>query len=322
MRTRHLASFALAIALAACGDKQVAGPSSLPPQQPLHNAMLGVADGVEYEMDTGVVACPAILNSHVKYWVNINGVGPRLFTFFAPHVRQTYLGNGVYRYRMTLGRSDDNQWLAEGSWTGKCFGYGQWGIGKVLSFEGTVWRTDSGGDDGDCGTIRDPVYLESYDPYAPDAEVGELTASCGGGGGGGGGGEVGITARGTTSLSRYPTMAARRGRTTGPAGRRSVSRSLPEQHRTAFSSNSDQEGIGICKCFLRFSRWSCSYPGPCVPKRLKQLRSGSRCGWHLRRSSRPNRTEFFALGAMHRMTSSCSVPLRTPAHSAKPSGRY
>jgi hypothetical protein len=183
MRTKHFASFALAIALGAgaCSDTNPAGPSL--PQEPLKNS-LSVVDGIEYEIDTGEIACPAILNSNVKYWVNINAVGPRLFTFFAPHVRQTYLGGGVYRYRMTLGRSDDGQWLAEGSWTGRCFGYAQWGIGRVVSFEGTVWPTSSGGGCGGGGTIKDPIYMESYDPYSPDPEDGALTPACGGGGGG------------------------------------------------------------------------------------------------------------------------------------------
>lgn len=125
--------------LGACSD-QPAGPAATvaSPQHPLWSDEVIATDGngVEYEMDTGDVACPAILNSHVKYWVNINAVGQRLFTFFAPHHRIGYLGRGVYRYRMTLGRSDDNEWLAEGAWTGKCIGYGQWGIGRVPSFEG------------------------------------------------------------------------------------------------------------------------------------------------------------------------------------------
>jgi hypothetical protein len=145
--------------------------------------------GVEYEMDTGEVACPAILNSHVQYWVNINAVGPRHFTFFAPHTRIGYLGKGVYRYRMTLGRSADNEWLAEGSWTGKCFGFGQWGIGKVLSFEGTVWQVgDDGWGDG-CGDgDRDDFSILSYDPYSPTPDEGAATTDCGGDGGGSEGG--------------------------------------------------------------------------------------------------------------------------------------
>jgi hypothetical protein len=195
MRTKHLASFALlfALATAACSDTKPAGPFAAAPPQPLNNAMLSVVDGVEYEMDTGEVACPAILNSHVKYYVNINAVGDRLFTFFAPHHRITYLGRGIYRYRMTLGRSDDNQWLAEGPWTGRCVGYGQWGIGRVLSFEGTVWRNNSADGGAGCGgggggAENDPIYATSYDPYAPDPENGALTPSCGGSGGGSGSG--------------------------------------------------------------------------------------------------------------------------------------
>ncbi len=188
MPTKRIARcFALAVTLAtaACSDKQPTGPSPMPPQQPQHNAMLGFYNGVEYELDTGEVACPAILNSNVKYWVNINAVGPRLFTFFAPHVRQTYLGGGVYRFRMTLGRSDDNQWLAEGPWTGKCYGYSQWGIGRVLSFEGTVWRTNLAvGSGSGCG--KESYYETSYDPYLPEPCEGEGDGSGGGGGDDGG----------------------------------------------------------------------------------------------------------------------------------------
>lgn len=199
MRTRRsrtlivltLASLSLGLA-ASCSDNPAGPPAAAaPPQQPLRDEMLAYDEsGVEYEMDTGEVACPAILNSHVKYWVNINAIGPRLFTFFAPHTRIGYLGRGVYRYRMTLGRSDDNEWLAEGSWTGQCVGYAQWGIGRVVSFEGTVWRSGAGGDDG-CGDAGgDWYYTESYDPYDPAPEGGGDTvgtASCGGSGGGGAG---------------------------------------------------------------------------------------------------------------------------------------
>lgn len=190
-RCRTLLVWALAsLALtAACTDSPSGSPASVvtppPAQGPLRDDLIAHDDnGVEYEMDTGEVACPAILNSHVKYWVNINAVGSRLFTFFAPHTRIGYLGRGVYRYRMTLGRSDDDEWLAEGPWTGRCIGYGQWGIGRVLSFEGTVWRVgDNGGDGGGCGG-GEWYYMESYDPYAPEENA--ATASCGGGGGGGG----------------------------------------------------------------------------------------------------------------------------------------
>lgn len=155
-------------------------------QQPLRNDLLAYdGNGVEYEIDTGEVACPAILNSNVKYWVNINAVGQRLFTFFAPHTRTGYLGRGIYRYRMTLGRSDDNQWLAEGPWTGRCVGYGQWGIGRVLSFEGTVWRV--GEDDCGEGDGGEWHYMESYDPYSPTPDEDAVVPSCGGGTGGTGG---------------------------------------------------------------------------------------------------------------------------------------
>jgi hypothetical protein len=175
---------------AACSDQPAAPPAAEQAGgQSLRNEVLiGTYNGVEYEIDTGEVACPAILNSHVKYWVNINAIGPRLFTFFAPHTRIGYLGDGVYRYRMTLGRSDVNEWLAEGSWTGKCIGYAQWGIGRVLSFEGTVWR--SGASDGDeCGAGGDGgwYYMESYDPYSPAAEEGTaVSSSCGSGSSSGG----------------------------------------------------------------------------------------------------------------------------------------
>lgn len=147
---------------AACSDTPSAPIPISVAQAPLRDNLIARdANGVEYEVDTGDVACPAILNSHVKYWVNINAVGPTLFTFFAPHTRIGYLGRGVYRYRMTLGRSDDNEWLAEGPWTGRCVGYGQWGIGRVLSFDGTVWRVNddsSGG--GGCGGGGDNEWYE------------------------------------------------------------------------------------------------------------------------------------------------------------------
>lgn len=184
--------------LAACGDTQpVAPPTTAAAEQlpPSFQTMMPPDSSgepwFEYEPDTGNEACPAILRSHVKYWVNINAVGPRLFTFFAPHVRLTYIGRGVYRYRMTLGRSDDNEWLAEGTWTGQCIGYGQWGIGRVVSFEGTVWRVAS--NDPGCGGGGEPIYMESFDPYSPgvsEAEIssGAPSAECGGGGGGGGDG--------------------------------------------------------------------------------------------------------------------------------------
>ncbi|HEX6374076.1 MAG TPA: hypothetical protein VF006_34430 [Longimicrobium sp.] len=195
MRTKRsctLLVFAVASVVglaAACSDSPSVPPAAvLPPQQqPLRDDLIAYdASGMEYEMDTGEVACPAILNSHVKYWVNINAVGQRLFTFFAPHTRIGYLGGGVYRYRMTLGRSDDNEWLAEGAWTGKCIGYAQWGIGRVLSFEGTVWRVGDDEGDGCGGGGGDWYYMESYDPYSPTPdEDAAVTTSCGGGGGDG-----------------------------------------------------------------------------------------------------------------------------------------
>lgn len=172
---------------AACGDTPSGPPAVVVPPRPgpLDDHLVQDDDSVEYEIDTGDVACPAILNSHVKYWVNINAVGPRLFTFFAPHTRIGYLGAGVYRYRMTLGRSDDSEWLAEGSWTGKCMGYGQWGIGRVVSFEGTVWRVGDDGRDG-CGAgDGGGYYTESYDPYSPLPDEEAVATSCGGGGGAG-----------------------------------------------------------------------------------------------------------------------------------------
>jgi hypothetical protein len=148
---------------------------------PLRTTSLSVnAAGYEYEPDTGNLACPAILYSHVQYWVNINAVGPTLFTFYAPHVRMTYVGGGVYRYRMTVGKSADEQWMAEGPWTGKCIGFGQWGIGKVLSFEGTVWRVGDddvacggGGGGGRGGTGGELVEVVGYDydPYDPGVSL-------------------------------------------------------------------------------------------------------------------------------------------------------
>lgn len=195
-----LASLGLA---GACSDTP-SGPSAAVAvqQPPLQGQLVFDGTGAEYELDTGEPACPAILNSHVKYWVNINAVGPRLFTFFAPHTRIGYLGEGVYRYRMTLGRSDDNEWLAEGSWTGKCVGFAQWGIGRVVSFEGTVWRVGDDDVGGGCGGggggyyFDDPIIMESYDPYAPAPDSEDVTIECGGGGGSGGSG-------GRTCLSEW-----------------------------------------------------------------------------------------------------------------------
>lgn len=77
--------------------------------------------------------------------------------------------------------------LAEGSWTGKCIGYAQWGIGRVLSFEGTIWRAGDDDDGWGCGDGGGDRYcMESYDPYAPEPDEGAVTANCGGGGGGAG----------------------------------------------------------------------------------------------------------------------------------------
>lgn len=64
-------------------------------------------------------------------------------------------------------------------------GYGQWGIGRVLSFEGTVWRVgDESGDGCGGGGNGDWHYMQSYDPYAPAPDEDAVTASCGGGGAG------------------------------------------------------------------------------------------------------------------------------------------
>jgi hypothetical protein len=146
--------------------------------------------GNEYESDTGNFACPAILTSHVRFFVNINAVGPTQFTFYAPHVRQTYLGAGVYRYRMTIGRSDNQEWMAEGPWSGRCIGYSQWGIGKVLTFEGTVWRvnycTDLGAGGGGTSTEFVPIDNVGYDPYDPTGSGEGDDDGCSGGGGGSG----------------------------------------------------------------------------------------------------------------------------------------
>ena len=133
------------------------------------------ASGVEYEPDTGALACPKVLMSNVGYYVNIRNVGAIGFTFYAPHTRLAYLGKSRYRYRMTYGRSDGGDWAAEGPWTGKCYGISKIGGGWVDGFEGTVWRLDSGGG-GDCAEETD-VDWSSSDPSA-----------CGGGGSGGGGG--------------------------------------------------------------------------------------------------------------------------------------
>jgi hypothetical protein len=188
------------VLVAACSDTPSAPPAAVADQQSLQTQLVYDGNGAEYEFDTGNAACPAILNSNVKHWVPINAVGQRLFTFFAPHVRIGYLGNGVYRYRMTIGLSDDSEWMAEGSWTGKCIGYAQWGIGKVITFEGTVWRTgedDSGGCWGGGGggyRFEDPIIMSSYDPYAAAAAGDEEVAiECGGGGGDGGGGSSSCT---------------------------------------------------------------------------------------------------------------------------------
>lgn len=198
MRTKKRSRTLLVAALAglglavACADNPSGPPAAGAPPQPALSHLGYDGSGVEYEMDTGEVACPAILNSHVRYWVNINAVGPRPFTFFAPHTRIGYLGGGVYRYRMTLGRSDDNEWLAEGSWTGKCVGYAQWGIGRVISFEGTVWRVGDDDDNGGCtgagsGPGDEPV-LSTTPSFTP-------SATCSGDGGGGRDGDGGSNLR-------------------------------------------------------------------------------------------------------------------------------
>lgn len=206
MRKRLLTTIALAAALVAgaCRENQTAGPLATVPQQSRGNLTLAIIDGVEYEMDTGAVACPAVLNSNVRFFVRMNGVagGGDYFTFLPPHRRIAYLDNGVYRFRMTLGKSDNGEWLAEGAWTGKCFGYSQWGIGRVISFEGTVWRADSrtscgGSSDPDNPVITDPLSAPPSDPDGPEKaadSVAVLTTSpttagdCSGGGGGGSGG--------------------------------------------------------------------------------------------------------------------------------------
>lgn len=202
MRSKRFVPVLCAIAVViagACTDHQPVS-SSLPIAAPggirADVAFPTDAAGYEYEPDTGELACPAILQSHVQYWVNINAVGPRLFTFYAPHVRQTYLGKGVYRYRMTIGKSHDGQWMAEGSWTGRCIGFGQWGIGKVLTFEGTIWRVSDdlacggSGGGGDTGLAEVSYYGDEYDPYSAYETTNSGGADCPTGGGGSGGGDT------------------------------------------------------------------------------------------------------------------------------------
>jgi hypothetical protein len=86
---RRLVAVVLAslVLVAACSDTPSAPPAAVADQQPLQSHLVYDGNGAEYEFDTGNAACPAILNSHVKYWVPIHAVGQRLFTFFAPHVR-------------------------------------------------------------------------------------------------------------------------------------------------------------------------------------------------------------------------------------------
>jgi hypothetical protein len=191
-RTLLLAALASLGLAAACGDNPSGPPAAVAPAHEPRGSLAYDENGAEYEMDTGEVACPAILNSHVKYWVNINAVGPRLFTFFAPHTRIGYLGGGVYRYRMTLGRSDDNEWLAEGSWTGKCIGYAQWGIGRVMSFEGTIWRVGDDDDSWGCGGGGSGPGVEPFLNTIPNFSP---LMTCSGDGGGGGGGDGGSNLR-------------------------------------------------------------------------------------------------------------------------------
>jgi hypothetical protein len=149
------ATAVMLILLAACVDTVGVSPAAkVPGGRPstVEGLYIG-GDGAEYEWDTGDLACPATLNSHVRYPVRINAVGDRWFTFYAPHVRRTYRGGGKYLFRMTVGKSDDGNWMAEGDWEGRCIGFGQWGIGKVTGFHGTIWAV--GGGDGECGAGLD-----------------------------------------------------------------------------------------------------------------------------------------------------------------------
>ncbi|HET6764084.1 MAG TPA: hypothetical protein VFH27_10430, partial [Longimicrobiaceae bacterium] len=194
--------------VSACTDRQPIIPRAAP--GPLHPdiGLLTDASGTEYESDTGAYACPAVLMSNVHYYIRIAGIGDRGFWFYAPHARIGYVGGGVYRYRMNIGTSDDGRWMAEGSWLGKCVGYGQWGIGKVTKFEGTIWQVGDhdnlacGGAGGGGGDADNPltgdnttgfygdVSSTSYDPLDP---YGESTTGCPSSGGGSGTGPGGTT---------------------------------------------------------------------------------------------------------------------------------
>lgn len=61
----------------------------------------------------------------------------------------------------------------------------------IISYRGNI-QENTGSGCGGGGTETDPIYMTSYDPYAPDQEA-VTVQDCGGGGGGGSGGGGGLT---------------------------------------------------------------------------------------------------------------------------------
>ena len=63
----------------------------------------------------------------------------------------------------------------------------------VISYSGEIRENSDSGCGGDGGGDwggTDPIYITSYDPYAPEQEGDVSVQDCGGGGGGGGGGTL------------------------------------------------------------------------------------------------------------------------------------
>lgn len=144
-----------------------------------------------YEWDTA--PCPPMYHGTLWLWIDIANVGRRRFYFQGPFNWIRTIAPGYARYSIVVpGVDERGEWTASGPVIAECRRGWLPGLGliRLTDHEGQLRRNgiNAGGGDGSCEREEDPIYMTSYDPYAPAPEGDAVTAECGGGGSGDGGG--------------------------------------------------------------------------------------------------------------------------------------
>jgi hypothetical protein len=218
MRTRAISCLATLLALSACESSPVTPPATdAATAIPTTTTIAWRGDGTQespyyyaepdewttsysfqetqtlYEWDAA--PCPPMYRGILWIWINIANVGRRRFYFQPPFYWARTIAPGYAVYDVVVpGVDERGEWTASGPVVAECRRGLLPGLGliRLTDHLGQLRRNgiNAGGDDG-CGGggggYDDPVYITSYDPYAPaPADTGEATIECGGGGGGGG----------------------------------------------------------------------------------------------------------------------------------------